>query len=80
MRETARVATEPPLAALARWEDAGAGWRLAYFTATGDAVVELLTCTGEPADVLRSSDPALLAYLRRRPASSAEEDAAGERG
>lgn len=60
---------EPPLRALARWEDAGAAWRLRAFTASGAAVVDLLACTGEPVDVLRSDDAALLAYLRARPTS-----------
>ncbi len=60
---------EPALQTLTRWEDAGAGWRLSHLTAAG-AVVELLACTGEAVDVLRSGDPELLAYLRRRPASS----------
>jgi hypothetical protein len=63
---------ESPLDALARWENAGAGWRLAHFTEAGAAVVALLTCYGEPVDVLRSPDPELLAYLRRRPASSGD--------
>lgn len=53
---------------LAQWEDAGAGWRVVTLGA-GGAVVELLTCTGEPVDVLRSADPELLAYLERRPSS-----------
>ena len=36
------------------------------------AVVELCTCHGEPVDELRSNDPALLAYLARRPRSDPE--------
>lgn len=66
---------ETPRQALARWEDAGAGWRLSHFTGTGDAVVELLTCYGEPVDTLSSPDPEFLAYLRRRPTSSSDEQA-----
>lgn len=70
---------EPALQALARWEDAGAGWRLVHFAPSGEAVVELLTCYGEAVDVLSSDDPELLDYLRRRPASSCDppEDASG---
>jgi hypothetical protein len=59
---------EPPLVTLERWEDAGAAWRVASRT-DSEAVVELLTCHGEPVDVLRSDDPELLAYLERRPSS-----------
>lgn len=57
-----------PLQALQDWEAAGAHWRL---LALGDegAVVELLTCLGEPVDRLESGDAALLAYLRHRPSS-----------
>lgn len=65
---------EPPLDTLSRWEDAGAGWRLAFYDDAGDAVVELLTCCGEPVDVLRSQDPKLLGYLRRRPTSACDEE------
>lgn len=63
---------ETALQALARWEDAGAGWRFAHFTDSGAAIVELLTCYGEPVDVLASEDSALLAYLRDRPSSSCD--------
>jgi hypothetical protein len=45
----------------------------AHFTAAGEAVVELLTCCGEPVDVMTTSDRALLAYLRLRPSSSCDE-------
>lgn len=65
----AGMPSESPLDALRRWEDAGAGWRLAHHDASGAAVVELLECTGVVADVLTSADPVLLAYLRRRPSS-----------
>ena len=60
-----------PIAILTRWEDHGAIWRLARIDLTG-AVVELCTCHGEPVDELRSNDPALLAYLARRPRSDPE--------
>ncbi len=59
---------EPPLRTLQRWEDGGAVWRLRWFTGD-EAVVDLCACTGEPVDELRSSDPALLRYLRERPRS-----------
>lgn len=60
--------TESSLDTLARWEDAGAGWRLAHY-AEGTAVIELLACTGEPVDVLRSDDPGLRRYLKTRRSS-----------
>ena len=41
------------------------------------AVLELLTCTGEPADVLRSGDPELLAYLGGRRSSEEDPPAGG---
>ncbi len=59
---------ESPFATLMRWEEAGAHWRVLHLAAD-EAVVELLSCLGEPVDQLRSADPALLAYLARRPAS-----------
>lgn len=59
---------EPPLDVLRRWEDHGAPWRLAWRT-EDEAAVDLLSCTGERMDQLRSTDPALLAYLERRPSS-----------
>ncbi|MFN8217301.1 MAG: hypothetical protein U0R71_11985 [Solirubrobacterales bacterium] len=56
---------EGPLARLARWEDHGAHWRTRSLSEAG-AVVELLTCYGEPVDELRSADPELLRYLSER--------------
>lgn len=35
--------------------------------------MELCSCHGEPVDELRSADPELLAYLRRRPDSTSDE-------
>jgi hypothetical protein len=67
---------ESPLLTLERWEDAGAGWRLARPTASG-VVVELLACTGEVVDHLESGDPALRAYLAVRPSSEDPRPAAG---
>lgn len=64
--------TETPLETLARWEDGGASWRLVD-RADGQATVELCACTGEPVDVLRSRDPALLAYVARRRDSASPE-------
>jgi hypothetical protein len=63
-----RVMAETPLQTLERWEDAGAHWRVTR-VAEGEAVVELLSCLGEPVDRLVSDDPQLLDYLARRPAS-----------
>ena len=59
---------EPPDEELARWEASGAHWRVLWLTEDG-AEVERLSCLGEPVDVLRRTDPALLAYLRERPSS-----------
>jgi hypothetical protein len=53
------------VAALERWAEHGAIWRVLILTETL-AVVELCTCHGEPVDTLRSSDPALLRYLSGR--------------
>lgn len=63
---------EPPLVTLERWELHGAAWRTKSLN-DSEAVVELLTCFGEPAGEVRSSDPELLRYLGERPTS---EDAA----
>jgi hypothetical protein len=57
-----------PLARLEDWEDAGAVWRVAELT-EDRAVVDLCACTGEPVDRLESTDPDVLAALRRRPSS-----------
>ncbi len=62
---------ERPVDTLRRWEDHGAVWRTRRLTET-EAVVDLCTCTGEPVDELRSSDPALLRLLRERPRSDPE--------
>jgi hypothetical protein len=56
---------ESPIAVLERWEEHGAIWRTRSLTET-EAVVDLLTCHGEPVEELRSADPALLRYLARR--------------
>ncbi len=53
---------------LQRWEEHGAQWRLLELH-DGGATVELCTCTGEPVDRVESSDPELLALVRRRPSS-----------
>jgi len=62
---------ESPLDVLARWEDHGAVWRTRWIT-DAEAAVDLCSCTGEPVDELRSSDPALLELLRERPRSDAD--------
>lgn len=56
--------TESPIETLERWEDHGAVWRIRRLSDTV-AVVDLCTCYGEPVDRLESSDPELIAYLRR---------------
>ena len=60
--------TEPAVETLERWEAGGAVWRLAGRT-EHEAVVDLLSCGGELMGQVRSSDPALLAYVERRPSS-----------
>jgi hypothetical protein len=68
--------TTPPLEVLERWELHGAIWRLRGIEGA-EAVVDLLTCHGEPVDQLRSGDPELLRYLGERPSS---EEPAAETG
>ncbi len=60
---------ESPFATLMRWEEAGAHWRVRRL-AQDEAVVELLSCLGEPVDQLRSADPEFVDYLAHRPASA----------
>lgn len=52
---------------LERWAEHGGIWRTKSLGA--EAVVELLTCYGEPVDELRSRDPELLRFLADRPRS-----------
>jgi hypothetical protein len=60
--------SEEPTAVLERWAEHGGVWRTKSLGA-GEAVVELLTCYGEPVDELRSSDPELLRFLAENPSS-----------
>ncbi|MEZ5075938.1 MAG: hypothetical protein R2725_00675 [Solirubrobacterales bacterium] len=57
---------------LVRWEEHGAIWRTKSLREDG-AVVELLTCYGEPVDELQSEDQELLRYLAKRPSSESPE-------
>jgi hypothetical protein len=59
---------ESPIDILERWELHGAVWRTLTVTER-EAVVELCTCTGEPVEQLRSTDPALVRYVLGRPRS-----------
>jgi hypothetical protein len=54
-----------PLAALERWLDHGAQYRVLELSSDG-AVLELRTCHGEPVDRLESRDERLLSFLRER--------------
>jgi hypothetical protein len=54
---------DDPVAAIERWTDSGAGYRVLVLT-DELAVVELRTCEGTPVERIESRDPALLAYLR----------------
>jgi hypothetical protein len=56
---------------LMRWEEHGAIWRVRWL-GEDEAVVDLLSCVGEPVDELRSRDPELLRYLARRRRSDEE--------
>jgi hypothetical protein len=60
--------SEAPVETLGRWEASGAVWRLSSRSAD-EAVVDLLSCSGELMGQLRSSDPVLLEYVDRRPSS-----------
>jgi hypothetical protein len=51
---------------LERWEDNGATWR-AVEISDEVAVIELCTCYGEPVDMVRSSEPELIEYVRSHP-------------
>jgi hypothetical protein len=56
-------------AALQRWEDAGAIWRVIRRSAS-DVEIALVTCTGgEEVERFRSSDPEVLAFIGDRNAS-----------
>jgi hypothetical protein len=63
--------SEAPVETLERWEAGGAVWRLKS-RSEDEAVVDLLSCTGELMGQVRSSDAALLAYLAERPSSDAD--------
>lgn len=66
-----RGLSSPALAALARWEESGAHWRVAELS--GDrASVDLCACTGERVDGLEVTDPAGLAALRTRRSSDVD--------
>jgi hypothetical protein len=54
------------LAALRRWEESGANWRVVV-RAPADVEIALLTCdAGEEVARLRSADPAVLDYVGAR--------------
>jgi hypothetical protein len=57
--------SESPVAILTRWTEHGAQWRQLELR-DDHAVVELLTCYGEPVDRLESDDPELIEYLRHQ--------------
>lgn len=54
-----------PVAALERWLDHGAGYRILELV-PDHAVLELLTCHGEPVDRLESRDPELIEFVMER--------------
>lgn len=60
---------EEPLAALRRWQESGAAWRVVTWDPTR-ATVALLRCdAGEEVDRLTSTDTAWVAYLEGREGS-----------
>ena len=58
------MAAVDPLTTLERWCQSGAGYRVLHVSEER-AVVELLSCLGEPEDRIESSDPRLIDRLRR---------------
>lgn len=58
------MAPEDPVSVLERWREHGAEYRIVHLSEQA-AIVELCTCLGDPVERLESSDPRLLAYLRR---------------
>ena len=60
---------EDPVTVLERWSQSGAGYRVLHLS-DDRAVVELLSCLGEPEDRLESADPRLIEWLRVRPAEA----------
>jgi hypothetical protein len=58
------MAAADPVATLDRWCQSGAGYRVVHVS-DQRAVVELLSCLGEPEDRIESGDPRLIERLRR---------------
>lgn len=54
---------DDPVEVLTRWRDHGADWRTIEID-DSHAVVQLLTCYGEPVDRLESTDPRLIEFVR----------------
>jgi hypothetical protein len=54
--------SECPADVLERWECCGGTWRIRSLS-VDTAEIDLCTCTGEPVDVLRSSEVGFLALL-----------------
>ncbi len=59
------MAEETPIAVLERWCDHGADYRVLHLSDTW-AVVQMLSCTGEPVDRMESGDSELIDYLEAR--------------
>lgn len=56
------------MSALHRWEESGAEWTSHRLSDT-EVVIELLTCTGELLEQIRTSDPEVARYVAARPRS-----------
>ncbi|MGH2874578.1 MAG: hypothetical protein ACRDL5_19225 [Solirubrobacteraceae bacterium] len=54
---------ELTIEALEEWLRSGATWRVIEIAAAG-AAVQFCTCTGSAVEVRRTTDPAVVAYLR----------------
>jgi hypothetical protein len=61
-------AREDPVEVLNRWREHGASWR-AVSVRDDRAVVDLLTCYGEPVDRIETDDPRAITFLREHPDS-----------
>ena len=60
---------ESPVETIERWTGGGATFRIVQLS-DELAIVELQTCHGEPVELLESSDPALVSYLRNAEANN----------
>lgn len=55
--------TDTPVDVLERWQLSGGTWRVTSIS-DGAAEIDLCTCSGEPVERLRSTDPAFVELAR----------------